>query len=149
MTDEELMGLAIDEARAATSHGDIPVGALVVIDGEIVARRHNERVQQNDPTAHAVVLAIRDAAAATGSGRLEGATVIVTLEPSPMSAGALQEARVARVVFGATDMTAGACGSLYSLGSDPRLDHEFAVIHGVRAEECAALLVEDGVADRA
>jgi tRNA(adenine34) deaminase len=139
-TDDALMGIAIEEARAATTHDDVPVGALVVIDGHIVARRHNEREAAHDPTAHAEILALRDAAEATGSWRLEGATVVVTLEPCPMCAGALQQARVDRVVFGATDMKAGACGSLYNLGGDPRLNHEFEVAHGVRADECAALL---------
>ncbi len=146
-TDDALMGTAIEEARSATDHGDVPVAALVVVDGHIVARRHNEREAANDPTAHAEVLALRDAAEATGSWRLDGATVVVTLEPCPMCAGALQQARVARVVFGATDMKAGACGSLYNLGCDPRLNHEFAVTQGVRAEECAALLT-DFFADR-
>lgn len=139
-TDDVLMGLAIEEARAAIEHGDVPVGALVVVDGSVVARRHNERELSSDPTAHAEMLAVRDAAAALGSWRLEGATVVVTLEPCPMCAGALQQARVARVVYGAADMKAGACGSLYNLGADPRLNHEFDVQHGVRADECAALL---------
>jgi len=134
------MGLAIDEARAAIDHGDVPVGALVVIDGKVIARRHNERELSNDPTAHAEILAVRDAAAALGSWRLEGATVVVTLEPCPMCAGALQQARVARVVYGAADVKAGACGSLYNLGADPRLNHEFDVQHGVLADECGALL---------
>jgi tRNA(adenine34) deaminase len=141
-TDDELMALAIDEAHLAPAHGDVPVGAIVVVDGEVVARRHNEREAANDPTAHAELLAVRDAAQALGSWRLTDATVVVTLEPCPMCAGALQQARIGRVVFGAADMKAGACGSLYSLGSDPRLNHEFATTHGVRAEECAALLTE-------
>ena len=141
-SDDALMRAAIDEARRAPAHGDVPVGAVVVIDGRIVAQRHNEREATSDPTAHAELLAIRDAAASTGSWRLDGATVVVTLEPCPMCAGALQQARVARVVFGASDLKAGACGSLYSLGSDPRLNHEFATTHGVRAAECAALLTD-------
>ncbi|MEZ5166029.1 MAG: nucleoside deaminase [Acidimicrobiales bacterium] len=126
----------------AAAHGDVPVGALVVVDGRIVARRHNEREAAQDPTAHAELLAVRDAAAATGSWRLDGATVVVTLEPCPMCAGALQQARVARVVFGAADLKAGACGSLYHLGADPRLNHEFAVTHGIRGDECAELLTD-------
>jgi tRNA(adenine34) deaminase len=141
-TDESLMGIAIEEARLAVAHGDVPVGAVVVINGEIVARRHNEREATNDPTAHAELLAVRDAAVALGSWRLTDATVVVTLEPCPMCAGALQQARIGRVVFGAADMKAGACGSLYSLGSDPRLNHEFASTHGVRADECAQLLTD-------
>ncbi len=136
------MGLALDEAKAAVAHGDVPVGALVVVDGRVVARRHNERERLGDPTAHAELLAIGDAAKATGSWRLEGATVIVSLEPCPMCAGALYQARIARLVFGATDMKAGACGSLYNIGSDPRLNHEFEVVQGLRADECGALLTD-------
>jgi len=134
------MTLAIEEARRAIDHADVPVGAIVVIGGRVVASRHNERELQGDPTAHAELLAMRDAAAATGSWRLGGATVVVTLEPCPMCAGALYQARIDRLVFGASDMKAGACGSLYNLGSDPRLNHEFEITHGVMAEECAALL---------
>ena len=140
MTDDELMGLALAEARSAPAHGDVPVGAVVWLDGEVVARRHNERELTGDPTAHAEILALRDAAARMGGWRLDGATVAVTLEPCPMCAGALQQARVARVVFGATDPKAGALGSLYNLGADPRLNHEFEVVPRARAEECAALL---------
>lgn len=149
LTDEDLMGIAIEEAREAEAHGDVPVGAVVVVDGRVVARRHNEREHARDPTAHAELLAVRDAAASVGSWRLDGATVVVTLEPCPMCAGALQQARVARVVYGAPDMKAGACGSLYSLGSDPRLNHEFETVHGVRADECAALLTDFFSARRA
>ncbi len=147
MTDAELMTIALDEARAALAHEDVPVGAIVVVDGGVVARRHNERELTGDPTAHAELLAIRDAAAATGSWRLDGATVVVTLEPCPMCAGALQQARVARVVYGAVDMKAGALGSLYNLGSDPRLNHEFEITADVRADECAELL-SDFFADK-
>jgi len=136
------MTIAIREAGRAAEHGDVPVGALVVIDGEIVAQRHNERELQGDPTAHAELLAVRDAAAATGSWRLNDATVVVTLEPCPMCAGALYQARISRLVFGAADMKAGACGSLYNLGSDPRLNHEFDVVHGVMADDCASLLTD-------
>ena len=136
------MAFALDEARAAAKHGDVPVGAVVVVDGQVVARRHNERQLTGDPTAHAELLAVRDAAQAIGSWRLDGATVVVTLEPCPMCAGALQQARVARVVFGAADLKTGACGSLYNLGTDPRLNHEFEIIHNVRADECAALLTD-------
>ena len=142
LDDHTLMGLALEEAALAPDHDDVPVGAVVVVDGRVVARRHNEREASSDPTAHAELLAVRDAAAALGSWRLTDAVVVVTLEPCPMCAGALQQARVARVVYGAADMKAGACGSLYSLGSDPRLNHEFATTHGVRAEECARLLTD-------
>ncbi len=135
------MGLALDEARAATTHGDVPVGALVVDrEGAVIARRHNERELSGDPTAHAELLALRDAAAARGTWRLDDATLVVTLEPCPMCAGAAWASRIERVVFGAADMKAGATGSLYHLGSDPRLNHEFETVAGVRAEECADVL---------
>lgn len=136
------MQAALDQARQALTHDDVPVGALVVIDGEIIARRHNERELQGDPTAHAEVLAIRDACASVGSSRLDGATLVTTLEPCPMCAGAAWLARVGRVVFGADDPKAGALGSLYNLGADPRLNHEFAVVPGIRREECATLLTD-------
>lgn len=136
----DAMDVALDEARAAATHGDVPIGAVVVIDGTIVARRHNERELTGDPTAHAEVLALRDAAAATGSWRLDGATLVVTLEPCAMCAGAAVNSRVARVVFGARNMEAGACGSLLHLGTDPRLNHEFETIGDVRADECGELL---------
>jgi tRNA(adenine34) deaminase len=139
-TDDELMELALSEARSALAHGDVPIGAVVVVDGEVVARRHNERELTGDPTAHAEVLALRDAAAVVGSWRLSGATMAVTLEPCPMCAGALVNARVERLVFGARNLDAGAAGSLYHLGSDPRLNHEFVTVADVQAEECAALL---------
>jgi tRNA(adenine34) deaminase len=134
------MGLALDEARAALAHADVPVGAVVLVDGQVVARRHNERELSRDPTAHAELLALRDAADALGSWRLDRAILVVTLEPCAMCAGAAVNARVARVVFGARDLKAGALGSLYQLGSDPRLNHEFAVVPDVRADECAELL---------
>ncbi len=135
-----LMRLALDEARAARAHGDVPIGAVVVIDGEVVARRHNERELTGDPTAHAEVLALRDAAASIGTWRLDDATLVVTLEPCAMCAGAAVNARVGRVVFGARNMEAGACGSLLNLGTDPRLNHEFAIVGDVLAEECGELL---------
>ncbi len=140
LDDLDAMGIALDEAAAALAHGDVPIGAVVVVDGRIVARRHNERELAHDPTAHAEVLALRDAAAAAGSWRLDEATLVVTLEPCAMCAGAAVNARLARVVFGARDLNAGALGSLYQLGADPRLNHEFAVTPDVRADECAALL---------
>jgi tRNA(adenine34) deaminase len=136
------MGLALDEAAAAPRHGDVPVGAVVLRDGEVIASRHNERERSGDPTAHAEVLALRDAADVVGSWRLEGTTLVVTLEPCPMCAGALVAARVDAVVFGAADPKAGACGSLYNLCADPRLNHEAEVVAGVRADEAAALLAD-------
>jgi tRNA(adenine34) deaminase len=134
------MILALDEAAEAIGHDDVPVGALVLRDGEVIARRHNERERTGDPTAHAEVLALRDAAATVGSWRLEGTTLVVTLEPCPMCAGAAVAARVDRVVFGAADPKAGACGSLHNLCADPRLNHEAEVVRGVRAREASDLL---------
>ena len=138
---DDAMAVALEEAALAADHGDIPVGCVVVVDGRIVARRHNERERLGDPTAHAEVLALRDAAAAGGDGwRLEDATVVVTTEPCPMCAGAIVAARAARVVFGAANPEAGSMGSLYHLGADPRLNHEVDTVAGVRADEAAALL---------
>jgi tRNA(adenine34) deaminase len=135
------MALAIAEAEQAAASGDVPVGAVVLnSNGEVLAQRHNERELQRDPTAHAELLALQDAAAALGEWRLEGCTVVVTLEPCPMCAGALVAGRLERVVFGAFDPKAGACGTLYNLCVDPRLNHEVDVIAGVRAEECSAQL---------
>jgi len=134
------MGLALDEAAAAVAHGDVPVGAVVLRDGEVIAQRHNERELAADPTAHAEVLALRDAATVAGTWRLEGTTLVVTLEPCPMCTGALLAARVDTVVFGAADPKAGACGSLYNMCADPRLNHEVEVVAGVRAIEAGALL---------
>ena len=142
MTDEAAMTLAIEEARAALDHGDVPVGAVVVSGGDVVASRHNERELTGDPTAHAEILVLRDAASARGSWRLDGATLYVTLEPCPMCAGAALNARVDRVVFGAADPKAGAAGSLYSFGADPRLNHEFAVTSGVLEEQSGRLLTD-------
>lgn len=134
------MRVALEEARAAAEHGDVPVGAVVVRDGEVIARRHNERELSGDPTAHAEVLALRDAAAALGTWRLDDCTLVVTLEPCPMCAGAALAARIGRVVFGAADPKAGALGSLYHLASDPRLNHNPPVVHGVEAAAAADLL---------
>jgi tRNA(adenine34) deaminase len=143
VTDDEAMLLALDEAGAAVSHDDVPIGAVVIVNGRVLARRHNQREQLGDPTAHAEILALRDAAAAIGDGwRLHGATMAVTVEPCPMCAGAVVAARVDRLVFGAFDPRAGAAGTLYNLCADPRLNHEVEVVPGVRAEEAAALLDE-------
>lgn len=136
------MAFALAEAATAAERGEVPVGAVVVFGGEVVARRHNEREQTGDPTAHAEILALRDAAASIGSWRLTGATLVVTLEPCPMCAGALLAARVDRLVFGATDPKAGSCGSLYNLCADPRLNHEIEVTAGVGAAESSALLAQ-------
>lgn len=142
MTLDEAMAIALAEADAAAAGGDVPVGAVVLgPDGVELSRARNEREKRGDPTAHAELLAIQAAAQRHGDGwRLTGTTVVVTLEPCPMCAGALVAARVAAVAFGATDPKAGACGTLYNLCTDPRLNHEVAVTPGVRSEECAAQL---------
>ena len=142
MTDHEAMGLALAEARLALDHGDVPVGAVALVDGWVVASDHNRREELGDPTAHAELLVLRAAAAAAGGWRLSDVTLVVTLEPCPMCAGALVASRVGRLVFGAADPRAGACGSLYNLCSDPRLNHDVPLTHGVRAQECAALLAD-------
>jgi tRNA(adenine34) deaminase len=134
------MAVALDAARAAAARGEVPVGAVTVLDGQMVAARHNEREATADPTAHAEMLVLRDTAAALGGWRLAEVTLVVTLEPCPMCAGALVAARVGRLVFGATDPRAGACGTLYNLCADPRLNHELPVLGGVRATECGELL---------
>jgi tRNA(adenine34) deaminase len=134
------MVLALDEARGAAAEGEVPVGAVCVVEGRVVARRHNERERTGDPTAHAELLALRDAATALGTWRLGDATIVVTLEPCPMCAGAMVAARLGRLVYGAADPKAGACGTLYNLCADPRLNHEVPVTGGVRAAECGALL---------
>ncbi len=136
------MAIALEEARAAGAEGEIPVGAVVLVGGRVVARAHNRREGSADPTAHAELLALREACGEAGTWRLPEATVVVTLEPCAMCAGAMVQARVGRVVFGAADPKAGACGSLYHLGSDPRLPHEFEVRPGVLADECATLLTD-------
>ncbi|HRE00584.1 MAG TPA: tRNA adenosine(34) deaminase TadA [Ilumatobacteraceae bacterium] len=138
--DAVAMGVAVAQARLAELHADVPVGAVVVRDGAVIAARHNERELTGDPTAHAEVLAIRDAAEAVGSWRLDGCTLYVTLEPCPMCAGALVNARVPRVVYGATDPKAGAGGSLMNLLADPRLNHRCEVTAGIMADESSALL---------
>lgn len=141
MSPEDYMRLALEEADRATSHGDVPVGAVVVSkDGVVLAREHNRREQDSDPTAHAELLAIREASQHLSGWRLEGATVYVTLEPCCMCAGALVNARIARLVYGATDPKAGAIVSLFQLGSDTRLNHRFEIEGGLLEEEGAKRL---------
>ena len=147
MNDVEAMSHALVEARRALEHDDVPVGAVVIHDGRVIAARHNEREQRGDPTAHAEVLALRDAAAALGRWRLDDCTLVVTLEPCVMCAGALLNARVGRLVYGAADLKAGATASLYNVCSDPRLNHNPPVTHGVLAAESTRLL-EDFFAAR-
>jgi len=140
VSDDEAMQLALDQAAAAVVHGDVPIGAVVVRDGQVIAARHNERELTGDPTAHAEVLAIRDAANVVGHWRLIDCALYVTLEPCVMCAGALVNARIGRVVFGAADPKAGALVSVYQVCSDPRLNHRPPVVAGVRAEEAGNLL---------
>ena len=140
---DELMDRALAEARGALEHDDVPVGAVVVDpSGEVLSARHNERERLGDPTAHAEILALRDAADHLGHWRLDGCTLVVTLEPCVMCAGAAQQSRISRVVFGAADPKAGALGSLYNIGADPRFPHEYDVTADVRADECGVLLSE-------
>jgi tRNA(adenine34) deaminase len=134
------MSLALELAAKAGDAGEVPVGAVVVSGGQVIAEGANGREAAQDPTAHAEVVALHNAAKATGSWRLLGTTLYVTLEPCPMCAGALVAARVSRVVFAAPDPKAGACGSLYNLCGDPRLNHELAVSRGVLREEASGLL---------
>ena len=140
ISDDEAMALALDEARLAAARGEVPVGAVVVHEGRIVARRGNEREASSDPTAHAEVLALRDAAAALGRWRLDDCTLVVSLEPCLMCAGALLNARIGRLVYGAADLKAGATASLYNVCADPRLNHNPPVTHGLRAGESSDLL---------
>ena len=134
------MALALLEARIASAKGEVPVGCVLVRSGEVVGRSHNLRQTTFDPTAHAEILAIREAATAQGDWRLDGTTAFVTLEPCAMCAGALVLARVDRVVYGADDLKAGGVTSLFSIGRDPRLNHQFELTRGVLAEESAAEL---------
>jgi tRNA(adenine34) deaminase len=139
----EAMGLALDAARAAEDHGDVPIGAaLLGADGATLAVAGNERELRRDPTAHAEILAIRAAAEALGGWRLPGTTLYVTLEPCAMCAGAIVLARIPTVVFGTADPKAGAAGSILDVLAEPALNHRPAVIRGVREPECAALLRE-------
>jgi tRNA(adenine34) deaminase len=138
--DERMMRLALEEARAAAAGGDVPVGAVVVRGDEVLARAGNAREREQDPTAHAEILALRQASKVVGSWHLEGCVLVVTLEPCAMCAGAIVLARVDRLVFGASDPKAGFAGSLGDLVGDARLNHEVDVTVGVLAEECGEIL---------
>jgi tRNA(adenine34) deaminase len=131
---------ALALAREAAQAGEVPVGAVVVKDGEIVGRGWNRPIGTSDPTAHAEVVALREAAARLGNYRLPGCELFVTLEPCPMCVGAMLHARLARVVFGATDPKTGACGGVVSLAAEAKLNHQTAFLGGVLAEDCGALL---------
>jgi len=138
--DERYMRMAIDAAQVADENEDVPIGAVIVHEGQVIARAYNEREQLKDPTAHAEIIALTQAAAALGMWRLHGCTIYVTLEPCPMCAGALVMARLDRLVYGCTDPKAGACGSLYDICRDGRLNHRLEVTSGVLAGDCAAML---------
>jgi tRNA(adenine34) deaminase len=142
VSDEEFMRVALREAEAALAHDDVPVGAVVVRDGAIVASAKNERELRGDPTAHAEMLALQEAARSLGTWRLSGTTLYVTLEPCPMCAGATVHSRIDRLVYGAIDPKAGAALSLYNVPQDPRLNHHVDITTGVLAEESAQLLQE-------
>jgi tRNA(adenine34) deaminase len=140
--DELYMRMALAEARAAARAGEVPIGAVVVCGDVVISRGRNRRESDADPTAHAELVAVREAARALGRWRLSGCTVYVTLEPCPMCAGALHAARVSRCVYGAVDPKAGALGTLYDIASDERLNHRYEVTAGVLADESTALLRE-------
>jgi tRNA(adenine34) deaminase len=140
VSDEDFMRMALEQATAAGGHGDVPIGAVLVTDGEVLAAAGNERQLRQDPTAHAEILALRAGAEKLGTWRLDETSLYVTLEPCPMCAGALVLSRVKRLVYGPQDPKAGAALSLYNIVQDPRLNHEVEVVSGVLEEECAAVL---------
>jgi len=145
LTDEDIdgwMSIALEEARLAETHGDVPVGAIVVREHKVIARRHNERELTGDPTAHAEVLALRDAAAVVGNWHLEECVLVVTLEPCVMCAGAMVNSRLGMLIYGATDPKAGASGSCFDLTNSKVLNHRVPRVEGVRSEECSQLLKE-------
>ncbi|UCG60259.1 MAG: tRNA adenosine(34) deaminase TadA [Phycisphaerales bacterium] len=139
-SDEQYMRKAIDAAHIAEENGDVPIGAVIVHKDQIIGKAYNQREQLNDPTAHAEIVALTQAASSLGSWRLHGCTMYVTLEPCPMCAGALVLARMDRLVFGCDDPKAGACGSLYDIVRDERLNHRLEVTSGVLQDECRELL---------
>jgi tRNA(adenine34) deaminase len=138
--DEHFMKLAIEQAQVAEENGDVPIGAIIVFENQVIGKAYNQREQLNDPTAHAEIIALTQAAAFLESWRLLGCTIYVTLEPCPMCAGALVLARMDRLVYGCDDPKTGACGSLYDIVRDERLNHRLEVTPSVLAAECSALL---------
>ena len=138
--DVSMMGIALNAAREAYSIGEVPVGAIIVRDGRLISRAFNLRETQNDPTAHAERLALTLAGETLGTWRLDGCTLYSTLEPCPMCAGAIVQARISRVVYGASDLKAGACDSLYRIVADPRLNHRAAITRGILSEPCGDIL---------
>jgi len=137
---DHFMRLAYQEAEAALAESEVPIGAVIVYDGRVIASAHNQREQLQDPTAHAEMIAITQAAQSLGSWRLEGCTLYVTLEPCPMCAGAIVQARIPEVVYGTPDPKAGAVHTLYQLLTDARLNHRCQVVSGVLLNECSAIL---------
>ena len=138
--DEKFMRFAIDSAKIAEENGDVPIGAVIVHKGQIIAKAYNQREQLQDPTAHAEIIALTQAAAALGNWHLHDCTMYVTLEPCPMCAGALVLARIDRLVYGCDDPKTGACGSLYNIVTDERLNHKLEVTSGVLKEDCSKIL---------
>jgi tRNA(adenine34) deaminase len=139
-TDQSYMQLALQLAQAAALAGEVPVGAIVVKDGAVIGRGSNAPIQNHDPTAHAEIIALREAARHLGNYRLVDCTLYVTLEPCAMCSGAIQHARITKLVFGASDPKTGACGSVVNLMNEPKLNHHTEVVGGILAEECGALL---------
>lgn len=139
-TDEKYMGMALEAAREAERAGEVPVGAVVVLGNEVIARGANRTITDCDPTAHAEIVALRIAAQAVGNYRLSGATLYVTIEPCAMCAGAMVQARFARLVYGADDPKAGAVRSVFSVANHPQLNHRVEIASGILAEECSAVL---------
>lgn len=140
MSDDDFMQIALDLAQQAAEAGEVPVGAIVVKDGEIIGRGSNAPITTHDPTAHAEVRAMRDAAQHLGNYRLVGCTLYVTLEPCAMCSGAIQHARIAKVIYGASDPKTGACGSVVNLMAEPKLNHHTDIRGGILAEECGMIL---------
>ena len=136
------MALALGEGRAALAHDDVPIGAVAVLGGEVIAAAHNERELRKDPTAHAEILALQQASSKVGDWRLSGVSLYVTIEPCPMCAGALVASRVDHLIYGAYDERAGAAYSLYNIVQDPRLNHSVKITSGVLGDECAELIQE-------
>lgn len=140
--DESMMRLALEQARLAAGAGEVPVGAVIIKDGEVIGLGHNRNLLDNDPTAHAEIVALRQAAARVGNHRLPGCEIFVTIEPCAMCAGALVHARLARLIFGADDSKAGAVSSVMQVLNHPRLNHQMEVTSGVLAEDCSRMLKE-------
>ena len=139
-TDHDFMKIALEEAQDAYCRGEVPVGAVLVLEGNILARAHNSPIMRNDPTAHAEILALRQAGEKFGNYRLTGAELYVTLEPCIMCAGAIIQARISRVIFGARDPKCGAVVSLYNILADKRLNHQVEITEGILPEECGEII---------